>query len=123
MRHGQGGVPTQAASLTLSGEHGTVGEELGFLGQNEIRGGSAQDGLLVGIPRIGIGGFDGPEPFGDPPSVFVNNGAKRLDAAGVGDGAERLDAAGCLGGCRSQPGINPELWLKVLGGWLAGWAA
>ena len=41
---------------------------------------------------------NGPKSFGDPPSIIVDNGAKRLDAAGVRIGATSSGAARGQGG-------------------------
>ena len=106
MRPGERGVPAKLASLALRGQQGSLGEEFGFLGDDDIGHRPAEHGMFEGLPRFGIRGFNGPEPFGDPPSLVIDNGAKRVDAVGIHRSATsvRVDDQGGRGRTSLGPG-------------------
>ena len=106
MRPGERGIPAKLASLALRGQQGSLGEELRLLGDDDIGHRPAEHGMLEGLPRIGIRGFNGPKPFGDPPSLVIDNVAKRIDAVGIHRSGTivRVDNQGSRGRTSLGPG-------------------
>ena len=79
VRRGQSGVPSMFARLSLRRKQRCVGEQLGFLGKNNVSGRSFKHRLIERLPGVAIACLNGPKAFGDPPPVGINNGAERLN--------------------------------------------
>ena len=84
VRKGQSGVPSKLARLSLRRKQRFIGEQFGFLGNNNVSGRPFKHRLRKRVPRVAIARLNGPKAFRNPPPAGVGDGAERLDGNGAG---------------------------------------